>query len=344
MLFPDGREASPRLSDPSAQSTTLNSLASAYHMSGQPGRALTQLRIALFMADEQGDRQNISVGLCNLSYLLYITGGLRESEAAARRALVIARDQQDMFREAISLQWLGLAMAAREVLDGSQVASDRSLRLFVERRNAQGEGTVSAFIAQRALWMGDRSHARLLADRAWELAHDRRNERDFIRAARLQGEAALVLDDHKTADERLSHALARAMAVDYVEDQFPALVALAELARRQGNPEAARQLLEDVWERAELGPYPLFHADACNVLARIERDAGNNTAAVEAATRAYRLAWCDGPPFAYHWGLETAKAHLAELGAPEPDDLSQYDESQYEPMPEVEIDPQVNPR
>ena len=90
---------------------------------------------------------------------------------------------------------------------------------------------------------------------------------------------------------------------------------------------------------AQRGPYPLDHADACNVLAQIERDAGNAEAAVEAATAAYRLAWCDGPPFAYHWGLEAARAHLAALGAPEPTDLPPYDESAHEPMVEVEIDP-----
>ncbi len=108
--------------------------------------------------------------------------------------------------------------------------------------------------------------------------------------------------------------------------------------RRQGDLNAARELLDDVWEPAERGPYKLFHADACNVLAQIERDAGNHAAAVEAATKAYRLAWCDGPPFAYHWGLQKAKAHLAALGAPEPD-MPPFDASKYEPMPEVEIVP-----
>jgi hypothetical protein len=94
-----------------------------------------------------------------------------------------------------------------------------------------------------------------------------------------------------------------------------------------------------VWEPAGRGPYPLFHADAYNVLAQVERDAGNREAAIEAAMTAYRLAWCDGPPFAYHWGLEAARAHLAALGAPQPTDLPPYDESNYEPMPEVEINP-----
>jgi len=48
------------------------------------------------------------------------------------------------------------------------------------------------------------------------------------------------------------------------------------------------------------------------------------------------------PAVSYHWGLEAAKAHLAALGAPEPQ-LLPYDESKYEPMPEVEIDPLDDP-
>ena len=126
--------------------------------------------------------------------------------------------------------------------------------------------------------------------------------------------------------------------VNHAEEELPALVALAELRRRQGELGMARELLEDVWEAAERGPYPLIHADACCVLAEIERDEGNVEKAVEAAEKAYRLAWCDGPPFAYHWGLERARALLKELGAGEPV-LLPFDESRFEAMPEVEIDP-----
>ena len=50
------------------------------------------------------------------------------------------------------------------------------------------------------------------------------------------------------------------------------------------------------------------------------------------------MAWCDGPWFAYHWGLEAAKKHLQELGAPFPD-MPAFDESKYPPLPEVEINP-----
>ena len=78
------------------------------------------------------------------------------------------------------------------------------------------------------------------------------------------------------------------------------------------------RLLGEALKLANRCQYRLKQADIHNFLAQIERDAGNYHAAIEAATQAYRLAWCDGPPFAYHWGLEKAKAHLTALGAPLP--------------------------
>jgi tetratricopeptide (TPR) repeat protein len=335
-LFPDGLGEPPRLSKPSDQSETLNALAAGYQFSGRPGAAIPLLRRCIDL--EAGNPKDFGTGLQNLAYALRLAGKLRESEAAAHRAVGIDRQQGDRFSEGISLRYLGLALAARGVAADSGRALKRSLRIFVQERKPQSEGFTSAHLAQRALSMGDAAAARQSADHAWELAQARRYERDFIQAARLQGEAALALGDLTLADERLYHALTRARTVDLTEQELPTLVALAELQRRQGNPTAARELLDQVWEPAERGPYPLLHADALNVLAQIERDAGNTAAANQAATEAYAKAWCDGPPFAYHWGLEKAKAHLAALGAPEPA-LPPFDESKYEPMPEIEIDP-----
>jgi hypothetical protein len=88
-----------------------------------------------------------------------------------------------------------------------------------------------------------------------------------------------------TADERLHHALTRARIVNFIEEELPALVALAELRRRQGGVKTAREFLNDIWESAERGPYPSFHADAFNVLSQIERDEGSTEAAIEAATK-----------------------------------------------------------
>jgi tetratricopeptide (TPR) repeat protein len=339
MLFPDGLDQLPRLDNPTAQSFTLNTLAAGYHFSGQPGRTVPLFHRQQAIDEQEDDQESLSTGLRNLSSSLLRSGALNESHSAALRSLVIERKRSNDWGEALSLSYLGLLLAARGLVDEADIFIQRALRMWSVQMETAGEMLVKAHMTELALWKADDGAAVQLANRAWELANDRRNERDFIRAARLQGAASLGLNDLARADERLHHALTRARAVNHIEEEIQALIALAELRRRQGASEAARELLDDVWEAAERGPYLLLHADALNVLAQIERDAGDTAAAIEAATEAYRKAWCDGPPFAYHWGLEAARAHLNALGAPEPSDLPPYDESKHEPMPEVEIDP-----
>ncbi len=338
MLFPDGVKQLPRLSDPSNQAYALNALAQGYQFSGQPGYASLFYRRNIPIYSELKNTAGISIVLRNLSDSLRLSGALRESETTVRRALVSTRERQNHYQEAISLYWLGLVLIARGVADESNLALQRSLRMFASMSYDLAVGVVNSFLARRALWLSQFAVALSFANRAWELAQVDKLEGDFIRAARVQGEAALGLNEFATAEERLHHALTRARAINLVEEELPSLASLAELSRRQHNPKAARELLDDVWELAERGPYPTFHADALNVLAQIERDAGNTQAAIEAATKAYRLAWCDGPPFAYHWGLVAARKHLQELGAREPE-MPPFDASKFEPMPEVEIDP-----
>jgi hypothetical protein len=339
MLFLDGLHQLPRLSSPDDQAYALIVLALGYKSTGQPGHAAPLYHRHNTICSERENQENLSAGLGNLSELLLLLGALHESDIAARHALILTREQHDLFREAASLSFLGLTLAARGVVNESEFALQRSLRIFVAHSYSQGEGAINSYLAEKALLLSEFPVALSFANCAWELAHRLNYEGDFICAARVQGTAALGLNDLAAADERLHHALTRARMVNLVEEELPALVALAELRRRQEDLKAAREFLDDVWDAAERGPYPLFHADACNVLTRIERDEGNEAAAVEAATRAYRLAWCDGPPFAYHWGLEKARKHLRELGAGEPE-MPPFDETKFEPMPEVEIDPE----
>ena len=339
MLFPDGLEQLPRLGELSAQAHAFNELGLGYQNAGHLERAVPLYRRYIAINQREDDQANLSTGLRNLSNALLQSGALGESQLTALRSLIIERNGSELWAEAYSLQELGLTLAARGLAGGADRSLQRALKLSLIEKRRQMEGVCNAYMAQLALCKADYRTAFLLANQAWKLANDKRFEKDFIRAARLQGASSLGINGLAKADERLHHALTRARAVNVVEEELPALIALAELRRRQGDLKAARELLDDVWEAAERGPYPLYHADALNVLAQVERDAGNLDSAVEAATTAYRKAWCDGPPFAYHWGLEAARAHLSALGAPEPSDLPPYDESKYEPMPEVEIDP-----
>jgi tetratricopeptide (TPR) repeat protein len=297
------------------------------------------LRRAITIQSDGKRDDQVSIGLGSLSTLLRLSGALCEAESAACRAIIIARGLEDRFQEAVHLGLLGLTLAARGMAKESESALQRSLRIDAAQHGEQAASVDNRNLALRALWFGASADAQAFANRAWELAHMEHAEGDFIRAARVQGAAALRLHDFAVADERLHHALTRARKVNFVEGELPALIALADLRRQEGKPDEAREFLDDVWDSAERGPYPLLHADAFNVLAQLERDAGNLEQAITAATEAYRLAWCDGPPFAYHWGLVAARKHLQELGAPEPE-MPPFDESKFEPMPEVEIDPE----
>lgn len=338
MLFPDGLDQLPRLSRKGAQATALGALAQGYKFSGQPQRAVPLFQRNITIRSETKNDRDLCVSLSNLSNSLWESGSLFKAESNGNRALILGR-KQGSFHDAMTLLSLGMELGARGVANKSVLALNRALRIFNTMSHDQMKGVSNAFLAQRALWFEEYDTALKFADHARELAHAMNYEKDFIRALRTHGKVALGLNDLIIADDALNHALTRARAGNLVEEELPALTALAELRRRQGDLKAAREFLNDVWEYAERGPYPPFHADALNVLAQIERDAGNTDKAIEAATKAYELAWCDGPPYAYHWGLIKAQKHLEELGAPLPK-LEPFDESKFEPMPEVEIDPE----
>jgi tetratricopeptide (TPR) repeat protein len=337
-LFPDGINSLPRLQAEEDQAYTLNTLGLAYLFRGEPGRAVPLFRRSVEILEREKRTQGAAIGLGNLSEGLGVFAALREADSAIRRAIREGRKNQDRFSEAMVEYLWGLNQAVCGLCTESEIALKRSLNICISEGHQQGEGLVSAYLAARHLWFGNPERALHLAQRAWEIAYSRRNEADFIRAARLHGAAALGLNDLDTAAERLQHALTRARAVNRVEEELPTLIALAELHRREQEFAAARELLDQIWAPAEHGPYPLLHADAQNVLAQIERDEGNAKAAIAAATKAYTLAWCDGPPYAYHYGLTNARKHLEELGAPEPQ-LPPFDESKFEPMPDVDLNP-----
>ncbi|MFP4322396.1 MAG: DUF4062 domain-containing protein [Anaerolineales bacterium] len=334
-LFPAGANL-PALADPPRQTWVLNALAQAYQMIGEPGRAVPLFEQSNALKEEIRYTVDLSTGLRDLAYAQRLVGGLHYAEAAARRALFIDRDDGNLLLEAISLQVLGLALAARGDWQGSARALDRSLDL-AERTNANRAYNHQAM---RALWMGDPRAARAWAAQAIEYSESRRLEAALILAMRLSGEAALGLDDLPAAEDWLTRALRQARAVNLMEEEIAALIALAGVHHRRGNPDHARACLAEIWEPVQYGPYRLFHADALNLLARIERDANQFDNAIQASSAAYALAWCDGEPYSYAVGLRAAEVHLLEMGMPPPR-LKPFDPEATIPMVYVDIDPEA---
>jgi tetratricopeptide (TPR) repeat protein len=330
LLFPAGVEHAPSLQEPDSQAFALNLIANSLAESGQPGRVVPHLRRAAILVERAGPKGVLGFSLLHLSFALLATGALHKAEGSAFRALAL------LGHGSSSLHCVGLVRAIRGLDDGEKVLH-RSL-LLCESQSVQ-EALFALQLAELALRRGDVAAACLLIDRHWLVAGRERFEQALIVAARVQGEVALALGALDVADERLHHALTRVRAVNFVEEELFALTALAALHLRRGDIARAREHLDAVWDAAERGPYPLRHADARNVLAEIEIHQGHRDAAVATATAAYRLAWCDGPPFAYDYGLRTARAHLQTLGAPEPE-LPPFDPSKHEPIEEIPIEPE----
>ena len=311
-------------------------------MRGEPGRAVPLFHRSVEIDESENDPTNVAITLSNIANSLQHCGTLRQVDFANRQAIQLGREHQHRYSEGMGEQFRGINLGLCGVRAASEMALRRSLRIWIGEKSQQCEGLLNAYIAERLLWFRGLKRALPFAQRAYELAVVKRLEVDFIRAARLHGTAALGLNCLDTAAERLQSALARARAVNRVEEELPILTALAELHRRKSELAVSRDLLNQVWDSAERGPYPLLHADALNVLAQIERDQGNRDAAIAAATKAHKLAWCDGISadgkvcYAYHYGLTNARKHLQELSVPEPK-LPPFDESKFPPLPNVEL-------
>lgn len=346
-FFPDGVATLPAVSAREDQAFILYALALSLNLTGgYPGRA-----IPLYQRHEtlcHDDPKGLSASLGHYAKALRQTGQFRAAEAVAYRGLLVIRAQQDYLREAVNLYWLGMGLAQRGAAESSEAALQRSLRIFRAKFAAQSEGVVNAFLAQRGLWLGNAEEALAAAERAWQIAArletDARHEdqhgaaKVLIAAARMKGEAYVMLKEAQRAWRWLHYALQRAREIAFVEEELPALRALAWLATQQQLPALTREYLSQSWELATRGPFALYHADALNTLAQLELAQGNREAALDAAQRAFRLSWCDGPPYAYQRGVVDAETTLKQLNAAPPD-LPPFDEQAFAPIPDAQISP-----
>src|SRR5262249_3446622 len=145
MLFPDGLDQLPRLSDLPDQASAILALAQGYLFSGQPRQAIALFRRANTIYSEIEDHEYLSINLSKLSDALCMSGAICESEAAACRALTITREQDDVLDEPASLRVFGLALASRGVASKAELALKRSLRMCISEADEAGEAEKSEF-------------------------------------------------------------------------------------------------------------------------------------------------------------------------------------------------------
>jgi tetratricopeptide (TPR) repeat protein len=334
-LFPAGEREPPRLTEASAQATTMNDLAVVYGATGQSGRALALWAQCEEVRARLGDRKGLAVDLGNQSDVYRKLGGLKAAEGALRRAVQLSREVRWGTQEAAARLDIALLLIFRGAWANAEAELKRALRLFEKHKHSQGRSMVWSYRALLNLLQASRGRriaaspheaavARGLAaaKKALDLteATARRGEpveRDYVQAHARLGAARRLNGQRTEAERHLNEALARCRAINLVEVEADALIEFAQLRLGTDALEEARSLVEQALEIAEPSEYVLQGADAHLVAARIAVAQDRRAAALEHARRARGLATCDGPPdYTYFVAYEEAAALLADLGEP----------------------------
>ena len=372
-LFLDGWNQLPRLNHPIKQALVLNALSRCYLFSGQPQQAMNLCRRQLKLLEQTGSQRSLLIALRDVPEALAHMGKLKEATYWARRIIDHSRQNQDPPHEALGLVWLGILSGACGFPTAAHDALVRAINIFryVRQNPIQSvvfSGLFSEYIALDpeiqtiireelkildpradtdwegmcyssrslvALWEDKVEDAYKFAQRAVSLTHKVQPIRLF--AHRVLAVARLRAKDgaRDEAERDLRVVLSDAAFSSYVQERLACMVGLAEawLQEREPRYKDIIELLQSTLKIAEQQCYQLVQADIYNLLAEIKIAKNEPDDARDYAFKAYRLSWCDGPPYAYQRGLNVAQSHLKMLRQQPPSDL----ESPHEPVNETEL-------
>jgi tetratricopeptide (TPR) repeat protein len=308
-LFPDGIEHPPRLSKRKDQHSATWALGYCYIYVGESGRALTVWPQLI----ESSSQKTKASALNNYAYCLSAAGRLAEAEEIFEQCVAL-HEQHPLYPAQV-----GGLMSYR----GKYEAADGWLFKAMTVFNSESRFRIPSDFTpiSQMFWHAERQQKRdemrKLARRAIALAATTDMVQIRIDAFELLGWSLMEDQLYRQAEDAFSTALAHASEIGS-KSEVSIAVCIAELYRRQGALDRAREVLADLWEPLQRGPLRLLHAKACNLLAEIELSSDRPAEAASAAATAYRLAWCDGPPYCLIREVDRARDVLARSGASVP--------------------------
>jgi tetratricopeptide (TPR) repeat protein len=288
-LFVDGEDKPPRLKEESDQAWSLNELANAYALSGQPRRAVPLYLMGNETDEKSGNKIGVAIGLGAVaSTALLPTGALSAAERNLRRRIDLCREIADEFEEAIGHQELGRVLSYRGAWQEAEQELDTGLKLFEKQHVVQSECIIWSYRALRFLLMAReealsdtrksnneyRVSAIECAGRALELADETAKSqyphpRDYVRAHWLLGSAYCGNNDLALAEENLSKALNLCRQLNMVDHEANILLDLARLRYAQGDFREAQEKASEALAITERSGYVLQGADVNLLLAEL---------------------------------------------------------------------------
>ena len=335
-LFLDGEDKPPRLKKESDQAWTLNSLANAYSLSGQPRHAIPLFEMHNTIYEKADNKENLAIGLGNVAgYGQLPIGALSEAERNLRRQIDLCVEIDNKLHESNGHNELSHVLAYCGSWKESEQEQDIAQQMFEKENHVQGQGMVWSYRALRFLLMGrqtaddrqssivNRKSAIESAQRALELADETAKPnsgfvypvRDYISAHWLLGAAYRANNELDKAEDNLSKALNQCRQINMVDMEADILLDLARLRYAQGDFNDAQEKASEALVITERSGYVLQGADVNLFLAQYALEQEKDKAkAKEYAESALRLAHCDdGPPYYYKVAYEEAERMLEKL-------------------------------
>ncbi|ODS39204.1 MAG: hypothetical protein A7316_06165 [Candidatus Altiarchaeales archaeon WOR_SM1_86-2] len=297
-LFPDGEDKPPKLKNERYQGWTLNTLGSSYSFSGRSRRAVSLREMHNKLREKAGDKENIAVGLGNLSLDQIKLGELDAAESNLKRRIEICREINDEFMEAVSNQELGRLLSYRGNFEESGKELVKAQKVFDKYGPTQTNfvSIVLAYRSIRSLLMSSADEALTSAKKSRELADINKLERDIIQAEYLLGAAYIMKGNLTEAEKHLTEALTRDRKINLVESEPDILLGFAKLRLRQGHNDESLKFAREALGIADRCEYRLKQADIHNFLAEFCLDAGDSEKAEEHGEIAKERASCGYVP------------------------------------------------
>jgi tetratricopeptide (TPR) repeat protein len=312
VFFPDGFDGPLEVQDSAQRLRMLQWTAQALNLHGFVGRAIAMFERHDAECAEHGTSLQLASSLAQHGKSLRQAGRFRECDAKNREALSLlegAEDGSALLIRAVTLTWHGMALAHRGADADSAASFNEALSIFASRFAESHRAVVGAFLAQRALWLGDPEAGLVEATVAWNIAwplesdqahQDKWGARKIsASAARNRGESLVLLGRVDEGLEWLRRAMAMAEETRFVEEIIPGLRAHAIAARRSGRFADAHTLLDQIWPHTSAGPYPMYACDARLESAVLFEAEGQSERAEAERRLAHQLAYADGPPFSF---------------------------------------------
>lgn len=340
------------------QGWILNELALNYRFSGQQRLAVSIYKIALELADELKEINNLSCGFLNLSESQLRLGELKNSVQSNKKSLEYndifehrsCKDKNSesysnlLFMKAVIhntlgyiLTYMGSFSEAAHELDVANEFENKRIRLY-NKKNKYTKISTTALIGKiysyrtfRILLMSptDKLLRASIATskKARKIANDTKGSFDTIIAKIMVGlsQIKLVSIDENNRNRLLSdsenelrEALELCRRTDLVDLEPDILLAWACWHHIKNDHFQALKDAEEAIYIANRFEYRLKQAEIHNFMAQLALCSGDADSAKRHAEIAHERAWCDGPPYCYKPALDEAEEMLRELGEEPP--------------------------